>query len=215
MVLDNQKHLYYKGVFLYRMDNKNLNELIKKTKPLKLNIGSGLTKLPEFISIDKIKEVRPDIVADVEKGLPMFKDGSVDYILVDGVMEHIKDLVFVMEEFYRICKQNATIEIVVPYFASTGAFQDPTHTRFFTEHTFDYFQRGKQRRSCYAFKCDYEVVNVKYDYLPLFRFLPFRRRLGHIFLNIITRMHVKLKVIKPARKMFLKHTNKSWKDIHN
>jgi len=198
------------------MMSKEIKKLIEDTKPLRLNVGCGLTKLPGFISVDKVKEVRPDIVADFEKGLPMFKDNSVDYILADGVMEHIKDLGKVMEEFYRICKPNAVIEIIVPYFASAGAFQDPTHTRFFTEHTFDYFQRGKQKRAYYAFKCDYDVVEVKYDFLPLFKYLPFKKKLGHIFINIITRLQFKIRAVKPARDMSkLSHTSKSWKDIHN
>lgn len=47
-----------------------------------------------------------------------------------------------MEELHRICINGAKIKIITPYFSHVGASQDPSHKRFFTWKTFDYFEKG-------------------------------------------------------------------------
>jgi hypothetical protein len=66
-------------------------------------------------------------------------------------MEHISDLVSVMEEVWRVCKNGATVTIGVPYYTSVGAFRDPTHKRFFTFDTFDHFTDTKGLPSFYSY----------------------------------------------------------------
>jgi len=44
-----------------------------------------------------------------------------------------------MKEMFRINKNGSIIQGKVPLYCSVGAFQDPTHVRFFTPFTFDYF----------------------------------------------------------------------------
>ena len=38
-------------------------------------------------------------------------------------------------------REFAIVEIIVPHFRSIGAYADPTHKRFFTTSTFDYFEK--------------------------------------------------------------------------
>ena len=45
-----------------------------------------------------------DVVCDIEDRLP-FKDNTVDGIRVIQVLEHVRDLIFVLEEFWRVCKE--------------------------------------------------------------------------------------------------------------
>jgi hypothetical protein len=45
-----------------------------------------------------------------------------------------------MEEVHRICKPGAEFHVIAPYYKYEGSYRDPTHVRFFTEHSFDYFQ---------------------------------------------------------------------------
>jgi len=54
----------------------------------------------------------------------------------------MEDLMAILEELSRVTKQDGRIVVHVPYFASPGAFADPTHKRFFTYNTFRYFQPG-------------------------------------------------------------------------
>ncbi len=97
----------------------------------KINIGSGKDRRVGFINLDIDPEVKPDITRDIEKGLP-FDDNSVDEIVCSHTLEHIRDLSFVLREFYRVSKPGAKIKITVPLMDAS----DITHVRFFQEDTF-------------------------------------------------------------------------------
>jgi ubiquinone/menaquinone biosynthesis C-methylase UbiE len=106
---------------------------------MKLHLGCGTEKLKGYLNCDISLEVNPDKVVDLEKKLP-FKSNTIDEIIINHTLEHIINFIELMEEFNRICKKGALIKIRVPYFAYPGAFQDPTHKRFFTLKTFNYFE---------------------------------------------------------------------------
>jgi len=109
---------------------------------MKLNIGCGLQKLDGYINLDIDPSNCPDVERDIEKGLP-FDDNKFDYIYCSHVLEHIKDLIFVMDEIYRTLKPNGIIHIKVPPYDFEGAFSDPTHVRFFTPRSFKYFTKER------------------------------------------------------------------------
>jgi len=166
-------------------------------KEIKIDVGCGLAKRAGFTGVDKIITVKPDIVADIECGLPI-KSNSVSFLYSSHTMEHVVNFISLMEEIYRVCKPGAIVEIVVPYYASSGAHMDPTHVRFFTEETFRccFSKSRKSGRHDYGFRCNFEQIEVKYTYLPQFKFLPFRRIFGHLLLNVITELTFKLRVVK-------------------
>ena len=106
----------------------------------KLEIGCGQFK-KELKQEDTIYlDIRPfeniDIVRDIEKGLP-FADETFEYIKAHHVMEHLKDLIFVMNECWRVLKPGATLDIEVP--VGQNAWIDPTHIRGFTVNSFNFF----------------------------------------------------------------------------
>jgi len=105
---------------------------------MKLNLGCGRKSLAGYINIDSDGGVQPDVVRDIERGLP-FSDNSVDEIFASHIFEHIKDLVFVMNECFRVLKPGGVMKIIAPYWTSLGAWQDPTHVRSVNENTFRYF----------------------------------------------------------------------------
>lgn len=136
---------------------------------IKLNLGCGNRKIEGFVNIDSRKIVNPDVVYDLEEGLPKnFKDNSVSYIYASNILEHIRNLILLMEDIYRVCQNGATVEIYVPYYKSYHAFTDPTHVRFFTEDTFGYFSQEHRKKNNglfdYDFKCDFDVsYNIQED----------------------------------------------------
>jgi len=67
---------------------------------------------------------------------------SCQLVLSHQTLEHLRNLIPVMEEVWRICDEEAFFEVVVPYGAGKPALQDPTHVRFFTETTFRYWEPG-------------------------------------------------------------------------
>jgi SAM-dependent methyltransferase len=109
---------------------------------MKLNLGCGLDRRAGYVNCDISPKVNPDRIVDLEKKLP-FRDNSVDEINLSHVLEHVRNLVPLMHELRRICKNGAKIHIRVPFYSSWSQFTDPTHVRFFTPRTFDYFQKGK------------------------------------------------------------------------
>jgi hypothetical protein len=53
------------------------------------------------------------------------------------VLEHVKDIFFVMDELYRICKSGAIIEIWVPHFDGVYASKHLAHYKYFGIGSFD------------------------------------------------------------------------------
>ena len=105
---------------------------------MKLNIGAGKEKREGYFTLDNSPLVHPDILADLEKELPI-EDNLFDEIIANYILEHIENLSGLMKGIHRICKNGALIKIKVPFYLSVGAFMDPTHKRFFTPFTMDYF----------------------------------------------------------------------------
>lgn len=105
----------------------------------KLDLGCGPAKLQGHIGVDKVSLETVDIICDFEANYLPFKDECIDVVYSSHALEHIKDIEKVMSEVYRILHKNGHFLIQVPYFRYTTAFQDPTHVRFFTLKTFDYF----------------------------------------------------------------------------
>lgn len=68
-----------------------------------------------------------------------------------------------MKELHRICVKNAEIRIIVPYFTSVGAHQDPSHKRFFSWKTFDYFE--KENGLCFY---GLELFKIRHRELRIF-----------------------------------------------
>ncbi|MFH1656543.1 MAG: methyltransferase domain-containing protein [Candidatus Nealsonbacteria bacterium] len=107
-------------------------------KKMKLHLGCGNNYMKGYINCDYTNKVKVDKIVNLEKKLP-FEDNSIDEIYSRNTFEHINDFMGLMKELYRICKPDAKLTIIVPYFSHYGAFQDPTHKRFFALRTFDYF----------------------------------------------------------------------------
>ena len=67
---------------------------------------------------------------------------SFDAAVLVEVIEHLDEVVKVVEEIYRIAKNGAKVFITTSHFTSVDSFTDPTHKHFFTSSTFDYFIPG-------------------------------------------------------------------------
>lgn len=109
----------------------------------KINIGQPHDDRKDWIGIDI--QSGSDIVRDIDKGLP-FDDNSVDEVYSSYCLEHVKDIVFVMNEIHRVCKPNAIVKIIVPTVYGDAAFQDPTHKVFFNRTSFVYYCLGSGQK---------------------------------------------------------------------
>ncbi len=112
------------------------------TQERKLHLGCGKVILDGYINLDFKKLPGVDVVHNLEKKPYPFKDDTFDEVYGRHIVEHLDNLITVMEELHRIVRNDGTIKIIAPYFSGEGAFNDPTHKRFFTWKTFDYFAPG-------------------------------------------------------------------------
>ena len=100
---------------------------------MNLNLGCGSKILEGYTNVDKYDYYNCDIVHDLEKFPYPFENNSIDKILLSHVLEHIGQdpNIFnkIIVEFYRICKPEALIEIIVPHPRHDDFISDPTHVR--------------------------------------------------------------------------------------
>ncbi len=106
---------------------------------MKLNLGCGLDIKKGYVNLDSVKLPGVEIIWDLDKTPYPFKNGTFEEIYASHVLEHVKDLSVTLDELCRISKKGGRLIVRVPYFSNPGAFGDPTHKRFFTYNTFDYF----------------------------------------------------------------------------
>lgn len=124
--------------------------------PVKLNLGCGTKLLDGYVNCDNSDNVNVDKKFDLNTFPYPFEDNSVDEILLDNVLEHLDNIVAVMEELYRILKNAGKVNIFVPYAKSDWAFQDPTHIHFFTENSMNYFSTDSEYN--YYTKVRYKII---------------------------------------------------------
>ena len=113
---------------------------------MKLHLGCGNDRRKGYINIDSSMDVNPDIVLDLEKTPLPFRENSVDEIMANHILEHIRNFIPLMHDIHRICRKNAIIKIRTPFYSAWGQYNDPTHVRFFSPFTFSYFE-GKHNYS--------------------------------------------------------------------
>jgi len=127
---------------------------------MKINLGCGFNKIPGYVNIDSALEVNPDLLMDLDNPcLPLpFLDNEVEEVLATHALEHIHNLIPLMNEIYRILKPGGIFKIRVPHSGSKEAFQDPTHVRFFNENSWQYFTKEvSQAFPGYGIKTDFVI----------------------------------------------------------
>jgi len=131
---------------------------------MRLNLGCGNDYKEGYVNIDSSKDVKPDKIWDLEKTPLPFKDNSIEGISAEHVLEHIHNFIPLIHDFHRICKKGALIKIKTPFYSSWGQYNDPTHVRFFSPFTFDYFKKGNYSHQVNANKDMFEVKKVRINF---------------------------------------------------
>jgi len=128
---------------------------------MKLNLGGGDKKYSGFLNVDISPEYEPDVLCDLRKGIPI-PDNSVEEIIASHIIEHLPDTKDIMNEIWRVCKNNAIISIIVPHERSLMAHADPTHKRVFNEESFKYFCLNGEHywiHKSYGIKCKFILLD--------------------------------------------------------
>jgi hypothetical protein len=116
---------------------------------LKLNLGCGNRKMKGFVNVDRVAACQPDRVVDLEQTPWLWADDSVDEIKLIHVLEHLgqRTEVFlsIIKEMYRVCRNRARIEIIVPHPRHDNFLGDPTHVRPVTGQMLSLFSQRLNR----------------------------------------------------------------------
>lgn len=113
--------------------------------------------------MDNSPNCQPDVVVDLNKGLAPFESDSIDEIRAEHFLEHVEDLMLLLEEMYRVSKNGAVWNILVPHYSR--GFLHPFHTRGFSYGSFDwFFTKASPER--YG-DMDLSVQKVRFNYTRL------------------------------------------------
>ncbi|MGA7750157.1 MAG: hypothetical protein WCA63_08415 [Gallionella sp.] len=112
---------------------------------MKLNLGCGHNKIDGYLNVDMSPECQPDLVCDLEVLPWVWLDNSVDAVRFNHSLEHLgqQSRVFLgmMKELYRVCKNNAIVEVNVPHPRHDNFIGDPTHVRVITPQLLTLFDK--------------------------------------------------------------------------
>ncbi|MDE3058841.1 MAG: class I SAM-dependent methyltransferase [Bacteroidota bacterium] len=162
--------------------------------PMILDVGCGMRKRAGAVGIDINPRSCADVIHDLNVTPYPFPEDRFEEIVCDNVLEHVDDVVKVMEELYRIAKPDARMTIIVPFYVHRNANTDPTHKHFFGVHSFDYFVEGTAHSDFRYSSARLELLSVEFDrdlkghwFDKIFRFFANRKkdfyenRLANIF----------------------------------
>ena len=111
--------------------------------PIRLNLGCGDRLLPGYINVDKAGQ--PDLRWDLETFPWPWRDDSVEHIVMSHSLEHLgatPDVFLrIMQELYRVCRDGAKLQIVVPHPRHDNYLGDPTHVRPISPQVLRLFSR--------------------------------------------------------------------------
>lgn len=123
--------------------------LMQGVRPLSgLDLGCGDRRRPGLTGVDLL-ERQGTIARDLETGLdPGWRE--VDVIVADNLLEHINNLIPLLNDCHDALLPSGRMHIRVPSATTSAAFQDPTHMRYFVPETFDYFDVKHNRWQVYG-----------------------------------------------------------------
>ena len=126
---------------------------------MKFNLGCGTDVREGFVNVDGSPIDGVDLVHDLAVMPWPIADGVATEVILINVLEHLPDTVRTIEELRRICRPGAIVRVRVPFYNSPDMFADPTHRRFFSERTFNFFdpRRAECRQRPYYSPARFEV----------------------------------------------------------
>lgn len=91
-----------------------------------IDVGAGAKiKDPRIIAIDMVPYPNISIIADAHM-LP-FENNSVDMVISENMLEHVRDPETVVAEFHRVLKPGGTIFVVTPFLLGFHSSPDDYH----------------------------------------------------------------------------------------
>jgi len=132
-----------------------------------LELGCGPYRKHGDVGIDILPGPAVDIVHDLNVFPWPVPDSTYDHVLCLDVLEHLHNIVWVMEEIHRVSTPGAVVEISVPTGSSHHLYTDPTHIRGFGYRSFDYFVPSRDLADRYRYsQATFSIKRIRFNKLP-------------------------------------------------
>ena len=128
------------------------------SQPQVLDLGCGAHKTPGAFGIDCLPIAGVDLVHDLNHTPWPLEASRFDRVVCSHVIEHLSNLLGVMEEIHRVAKPGARVTIRTPHFSSLNSWEDPTHLRHFARRSFSVFD--PEHHHPYT-RCRLRVVSIR------------------------------------------------------
>jgi SAM-dependent methyltransferase len=177
--------------------------------PFVLDIGCGINKYPGAIGLDRNANTRADVIADLDRFPYPLRDNSFREIRAVHVIEHVSDVIRLMEEIHRLLVPGGQVMIVTPHYTDFSSFCDPTHRWHLNSFSLRYFGDDHAGFGYYS-SARFHEISVRIRLLALWRYLGFEflvnrfrrfRRFWEYYLCYVVRGKViewRLEAIKTA-----------------
>jgi hypothetical protein len=184
---------------------------------MKLHLGSGYKRFPDFLNVDFDPATNPDYVVDLGKDAWPFEDNSVTEVKAHHVLEHLgdPDYFHFLKELYRVCANGALVDVRVPDARHSNFLNDPDHRRAITVEGLRLFSK-KWNRICIenddgsskhglTYNVDFELVDFKLTFDEYFSHLlqdvdeekeKYIQHLIRTCNNVIVEIDILLSVVK-------------------
>ena len=170
-----------------------------------LDLGCGRAKIAGSVGIDIAVASEADIRHDLGRFPYPVEDSRFEVIFCRNVIEHVPDVVRLMEEIHRIGRPGAEVLVTTPHFSSVYSYQDPTHVRHLSMESLDYFTADTRHSNFYT-SCRFEIVERRLDFgrsIPfswiakgLFALSPRRYEKHFAFMFPANSLFFRLRVVK-------------------
>lgn len=127
---------------------------------MKLDIGCGKNCKEGFVGVDAI-DFGQQFVIDVTKEFP-WEDGTIEEVHCSHFIEHLTwpERVEFFNNLYRVMAPDAKCTLILPHWASSRYYGDPTHKEPFSEFAFYYLSRDwrKDNAPHVPYTCHFECT---------------------------------------------------------
>ena len=121
--------------------------------PRILELGCGAHKAPGAVGVDRVAGPGVDVIHDLGSFPWPFADASFDEVRLSHILEHLGDVLKVMEEIHRICRPGAQVLVWTPHYSSMNSWTDPTHCLHMGFHSLDFLTKEAR----------YDYTGVRYE----------------------------------------------------
>ena len=136
-------------------------------KANQINLGCGSLPMAGWTNVDLVPLPGVDVVHDLDVFPWPFEDGQVSVIRAFDVFEHVDKPLEFMNECWRVLRDGGLLMIHTGHWQTENAYTDPTHKRFCTERTFDYWCVGNdlfdRYGPAYNRGCTFRKVDIHRD----------------------------------------------------